>query len=115
MLTALYHLQPATPAKTDSSTASCFVNDTLKIKRSKAWDVRYHWLSDQSSLDQLFIYWDKGTNNYANYHTKHHAPTPHINSWEKYVLKGFHVHTIGFTHNVYPSYSSFSQKAALKW
>ena len=108
MLTALDHLQPATPAKTDNSTASGFVYDTLKKKR-------IHWLSDQSSLDNLFIYWDKGTNNYADYHTKHHAPTHHINSREKYVLKVFHVHTIGFTHNVYPSYSPFSQKAAPKW
>ena len=55
MLTALDHLQPATPARTDNSTASGFVNDTLKKKRSKAWDVRYHWLSDQSSLDNLFF------------------------------------------------------------
>ena len=115
MLTALDHLQPATPARTDNSTASGFVNDTLKKKRSKAWDVRYHWLSDQSSLVNLFIYWDKGTNNYADYHTKHHAPTHHINSREKYVLKGVHVHTLGFTHNVYPSYSPFSQKTASKW
>ena len=55
MLTALDHLQPATPEKTDNSTASGFVNDTLKKKRSKACDVRYHWLSDQSSLDN-FLY-----------------------------------------------------------
>ena len=56
MLTALDHLQPATPARTDNSTSSGFVNDTLKKKSSKAWDVRYHWLSDQSSLDTfLFI------------------------------------------------------------
>ena len=114
ILTALYHLQPATPTKTDNSTASCFVNDTLKKKRSKAWDIRYHWLSDQSSLDNFFIYWDKGTNNYADYHTKYQTPTHHINSREKYVLKGFHVYTIGFTHNMYPLYSPFFPKVAPK-
>ena len=85
MLTTLYHLQPTTPTKTDNATVSGFVNDTLKKKHSKAWDVRYHWLSDQSSLDNLFIYWDKGTNNYADYHTKHRTPTHHINSRDKYV------------------------------
>ena len=115
IITALDHLQPVTPAKTDNSTASGFVNDTLKKKRSKAWDVRYHSLSDQSALDNLFIYWDKGTNKYADYHTKHHAPTHHINSRETYVLKGFHVYTIGVTHNVYPLYSTFSQKATPHW
>ena len=36
MLTALDHLRPATPTKTDNSTASDFVNDALKKKRSKA-------------------------------------------------------------------------------
>ena len=115
MLTVLSHLQPATPIKTYNSTASGFVNDALKKKRSKAWDVRYHWLSDQSSLDNLFIYWDKGTNNCADYHTKHHAPTHHIPSREKYALKGFHVYTIGFTYNVYLLYSTFSPKATPNW
>ena len=115
MSIALGHLQPAIPAKTDNSTASGFVNDTLKKKRSKVWDVRYHWLNDQSALDNLFIYWDKGTSNYADYHTKHHAPTHHIRSREKYVSKGVHVYTIGFTHNVYPLYSTFSPKATPNW
>ena len=110
MSIALGYLKPAIPAKTDNSTASGFVNDTLKKKHSKVWDIRYHWLSDQSALDNLFIYWDKGTNNYADYHTKYHALTHHINSREKYVLNIFHVDTIGFTHHVYPLYIFFLQK-----
>ena len=108
----LKKLQPLTPAKIYNFTVSGFINNTLKKKRNKTWDVRYHWLSDQSSLDKCFIYWDKGTKNCADYHTTHHAPTHHINSREKYVLKGFHVYTIGFTHNVYTLYSHFSSKAA---
>ena len=40
MLSALDHLQPATHAKIDNSTVSGFFNDTLKKKRSKAWDVK---------------------------------------------------------------------------
>lgn len=34
--------QPATQCKTDYSTANSFINDTLKGKRSKSWDVRHH-------------------------------------------------------------------------
>ena len=49
-----------------------------------------------------FFNWDKGSNNYADYHTKYHAPTHHINSRDIYVLKDTHVFTIGFTHNMYP-------------
>ena len=65
--------------------------------------------------EQIFIYWDKGTNNYADYYTKHHVPTHHINSREKYVLIFFHVYTIGFTHNMYPLYSTCSQKVTPNW
>ena len=102
MLFALGHIQPPTPAKTDNSTAASFVNNTLKKKRSKAWDVRYHWLCDQTALDKFLIYWDKGSNNYADYHTKHHAPSHHLKSRDTYVLKGYHVYTVGNTHHVYP-------------
>ena len=102
MLLALGHVQPPTPSKTDNSTAASFVNDTLKKKRSKAWDVRYHWLCDQAALDNFLIYWDKGSNNYADYHTKHRAPSHHLKSRGTYVLKGYHVYTVGNTHHVYP-------------
>ncbi len=50
ILHALGHPQYATPVKTDNATAAAFVNDLLKQKRSKAWDVRFHWLSEQQAL-----------------------------------------------------------------
>ena len=93
MLTALDHLQPATPAKTDNSTSASFVKGTLKQNRSKSWDMRYHWLIDQSNLDNFFIYWDKGENNLADYHTKHHSPTHHRNVRPTYILKGNHIYS----------------------
>ena len=46
ILHALGHPQGAVPIKTDNATAASFVTDTLKQRRSKAWDVRYHWLSE---------------------------------------------------------------------
>ena len=55
MLEALGHPQVAIPVKTDNATAASFVTDTLKQKRSKAWDVRYHWLSEQQALKTFFI------------------------------------------------------------
>ena len=39
MLTALGHIQTSTPVKTDNGTAAQFVQDTIKNKRSKSWDV----------------------------------------------------------------------------
>ena len=89
MLEALAHQQPATPTKTDNSTAASFVTDTLKKKRSKSWDKDYHWLCDQQALGNFYVYWDKGSNNKADYHTKHFSPTHHLNVRPTYILKGY--------------------------
>ena len=48
MLDALDHPQRTTKVKTDNSTAQSFVSSTFKPKRSKSWDVRYHWLSERN-------------------------------------------------------------------
>ena len=90
MLKALGHDQIATSVKTDSATAASFVTNMIKKKRSKSWDVRYHWLSEQQSLNTFFIYWQEGLKNLADYHTKHHPPLYHQKVREKYILKGIH-------------------------
>jgi hypothetical protein len=41
-LTELGHIQPTTPLRTDSSTAFGILNETIKQKRSKSMDMRYH-------------------------------------------------------------------------
>ena len=46
ILTVLGHPQPATPVKTDDSTATAFANDYIKKKKSKSWDMNYHWFGD---------------------------------------------------------------------
>ena len=89
MLHALGHTQGPTPVKTDNKTASAFVNNTLKAKRSKTWDMRYFWLKDRISQSQFFIYWDKGDNNHGDYWTKHWSPTYHQRIRPTYILKGY--------------------------
>ena len=89
MLTALGHPQSTTPVKTDNGTAAQFVQDTIKHKRSKSWDVRYHWLTEQQTAGDFDIYWDSGKNNLADYHTKHHSPIHHQNVRKMYVLQNF--------------------------
>ena len=59
MLHALGHPQQAISVKTDNTTAASFVNDMIKQKRSKSWDVRFHWLSEQQALQNFFIYREK--------------------------------------------------------
>ena len=89
ILRALGHPQQPISIKTDNVTAASFVKDTLKQRRSKAWDVRYHWLSEQQRNKKFNIFWDKGENNLADYHTKHHPPSYHQKVRRKYILHNF--------------------------
>ena len=77
-LIALDHEQPATPLKTDNSTTEGFVNLEMKPKRSKTWDMKWHWFRDKEVLEQLIVYWGKGTKNDANYFIKHHPSIHHL-------------------------------------
>ena len=85
LLEILGHKQIPTPIKTDNSTASSFVTDMIKQKRSKSWDMRYHWIRDQQNQKNIKVYWDKGENNNADYFTKHHAPSHHKKMRPKYL------------------------------
>jgi hypothetical protein len=93
-LCALGHPQPPTPIKTDNSTANSFVHANIKQRRSKTWDMRWNWLRDKATHEQLQIYWDKGENNQADYFTKHHPPKHHLSMRPKYVLNAHQISNI---------------------
>jgi len=76
-LEELGHIQPPTPIQVDNSTAFGFANKKIKIKRTKAIDMRYHWIVDRTSQGQFLIYLEPGDDNLGDYHTKHHSPTHH--------------------------------------
>jgi hypothetical protein len=76
-LTELGHTQPPTPLRTDKSTAFGILNETIKQKRSKAMDMRYHWLTDRVRRKQFDVYWRPGRENLGDYHTKHHSAQHH--------------------------------------
>ena len=84
-LEPLNHAQPPTPIKADNSTANDFVNKNLKQKRSKSRDMRYHWLRDRINQKHFNVFWDKGSNNYADYFTKHHSAKHHKVMRSKYI------------------------------
>ena len=85
ILHALNHPQPPTPIKTDNTTTSAFVHDNIQQKRSKSWDMRYHWLRDRSAQNQFDVYWDTGKNSEADYFTKHHNTPHHRQRRSRYV------------------------------
>jgi hypothetical protein len=78
-LKELGHPQPVTgtPLETDNSTAHDILRAQVRMKRSKAFDMRYHWLKDRIQRLQFNLYWAPGKLNKADYFTKHHPPSHH--------------------------------------
>ena len=75
------HPQPPIDIRTDNKTACGIVNGTMKQRRSKAIDMRFHWLKDRvNAHKQINITWAPGTENLADYGSKHHP-----GSWHKKV------------------------------
>jgi len=91
LLAALGHRQPPTPLKTDNSTANAFVNRSLRQRKSKSWDMKFHWLRDKELQRLIRVFWDKGANNDADYFTKHHPPSHHQSIQSRYILKNHYV------------------------
>ena len=85
ILQALNHPQPPTPMKTDNSTANGFVHKNIQQKRSKSWDMRFYWLRDKLLQKQFQFFWRKGTDNNADYFTKHHPIKHHKEIRSRYV------------------------------
>jgi hypothetical protein len=84
-LIELGHTQPPTSMQTDNSTVYGIVNETIKQKRSKAMDMRYHWLTDRARQKQFNVYWRPGRENLGHYHTKHHS-AQHHNDMHRLIL-----------------------------
>jgi hypothetical protein len=76
-LTELGHTHPPTPLRTDNSTAYGILNETFKQKRSKAMDMRYHWVTDRVRKKQFDVYCRQERKYLADYHTKHHSAQHH--------------------------------------
>jgi hypothetical protein len=76
-LTEMGHTQPLTPLRTNNSTAFGILKETIKQKRSKAMNMRYHWITDIVRQRQFDVYWRPGRENLTDYHTKHHSAQHH--------------------------------------
>ncbi len=72
------HPQPKTLIQTDNLMAEGVINNKIQPKRTKAMDMRFHWLQDHEAQGQFRIYWQPGKKNLTDYFTKHHSPAHHI-------------------------------------
>jgi hypothetical protein len=77
LLSDLDRPQPSTPVITDNSTAAGIANDTIRQQKSRAVDMRLHWVRDRVEQKQFDVQWQRAQHNLADYFTKHHAPKHH--------------------------------------
>ena len=64
--------------------AEAVVNGKIQPKRTKAMNIRFHWLRDIECQYQFRIYWRPGKSNYADYWTKHHPEKHHRNTRKEF-------------------------------
>jgi hypothetical protein len=65
--------------------AEAVTNGKVQPKRTKAMDMRFHWLRDRECQRQFRIYWRPGKLNYADYWTKHHPAKHHQNIRKEFI------------------------------
>ena len=80
------HIQPPTPIATDNTTALGIVTSSIKQKRSKAMDMRFHWVQDRVRQNQFLVYWAPGNSNLADYFSKHHPAHHHKKMRHHYLI-----------------------------
>jgi hypothetical protein len=54
----------------DNSTAVGLANDTVKVAKTKAVDMRFHWLRDRTRQGQFSVQWYAKDRNIADFFTK---------------------------------------------
>jgi hypothetical protein len=78
LLEEMGHKQPRTPMQTDNSTALGVVTNNIQPRRTKSMDMRFHWLRCRDAQGQFKYYWRPGSTNLADYWTKHHPASHHV-------------------------------------
>ncbi len=70
ILADLGYPQPPTTILCDNTTAIGLANDNIKMKRSKAMDMRFHWIRDRVRRNQFYLVYIPTKENIADYMTK---------------------------------------------
>ena len=70
VLEAFGYPQPPTLIMCDNACAVGIANKTVKMKRSKCIDMRFHWIRDRITQGHFIVQWREGANNLADFFTK---------------------------------------------
>jgi hypothetical protein len=87
----LGHSQASTNIICDNTCAVGIANDTCKLKRLKAIDMRFHWVRDRVRQGHFTVTWKPGKVNLADFFTKPLAVYMHQD------LKKLYVHSPAIT------------------
>ena len=90
-LNEMGHRQPRTPMQTDNTVAHSFVTNNVQPKHTKAMDMRFHWLRCRDAQEQFRYYWRRGSQNWADYWTKHFPASHHINMRPEFLTPARHL------------------------
>ena len=71
------HPQPPTPMQNNNTTAMGVINNIIAPRRTKAMDMRFHWLHCRACQLQFWHYWRPGSTNKGDFVTNHHAEIHH--------------------------------------
>jgi hypothetical protein len=71
------HPQTQTLMQTNNSTAHALLTNKILPKALKAMDMQFHWLRCRDAQVHFKYYWRPGTQNLADYWTKHHPASHH--------------------------------------
>lgn len=78
LLAEMGHTQPPTPTQSNNSMALGVVNSNIQPRRTKAMDVRFHWLRCREAQWQFRFFWRPSKTNVSEYCTKHYCAVHHI-------------------------------------
>jgi hypothetical protein len=106
------HSQTCTPIQTDNSTAHTLLTNKIMTKALKAMDMRFHWLPCREAQDRYHFYWRPGTQNLANYWTKHHPASHHKAFWPQILTSSKNTANKSFVKKILSTSAFVEQMAA---
>ena len=80
--------QDRTLLTTDNQCAEGIANKTMKLKRSRSMDMRYHWLQDRVKQGDYSVTWRRNTKSLADFFTKTLPTKEFLERRSLYVVKG---------------------------
>jgi len=60
-------------------------NGSCNERKSKTWDMRFHWIRDRVTQQHMHVFWGPGQANLADFLTKNH-PVPHFIATRRYFV-----------------------------